>query len=140
MNRKHLPFHQLSKRSKRRYANTNSILSNSDNNQIVEPSSSIFHSNNYIPEKSNPIINDESNIEVADELIEDNKFDHYFTSSSDNNIFEKDNFLLDIHSNVPLVSDFLTEINDNQNSASGIKHFLRTWAIKHNITARYCNF
>lgn len=134
MNRKRPYFHQLSERSKRRHINVDSTSDNSSSsssNPIYNPSPT--HSN-YIFESTDT---DSDKLCLTNNcgLTESNEIENFVcNSSTSNNDTSEENNLPTVNNLNPLLT-FNADISNNEKSSMDIKNFLRSWAIKHNITA-----
>jgi len=140
MNRKRHYFHQLSERSKRRHINVDSTSNYSDNSSSSFSTDSVYKSSPYIT-NSNYIVesidtdSDKSCLTNNCSSTESNEIENFvFNSTSSNtDTFEENNLPTVNNLNALLTLD--TDISNTEKSSMGIKNFLRSWAIKHNVTA-----
>lgn len=138
MNRKRPYFHQLSERSKRRH-NVDSTSSYSDNSSSSSTSSDpVYESSSYIGHCNfivESIDTDSDKLLTNCNLTESDEFENFvFNSTSSNSDNSEENNLLTVNIlNAPLSLN--TNISNTEKSSMDINHFLRSWAIKHNVTA-----
>jgi len=134
MNRKRPYFHQLSEQSKRRHIKVDSTSDNSSSSSFNPIYNSSPTHSNYIFESTDT---DSDKLCLTNNcgLTESNEIENFVcNSSTSNNDTSEENNLPTVNNLNPLLT-FNADISNSEKSSMDIKNFLRSWAIKHNITA-----